>query len=163
MHPISKKDDYLAYFRWFQNYPAKEADIEIRPFLNCPTLKEGQSWIRMVRKARLLSTGALGEKLNMTRAGISDLEKREIQGKTTLETLIKVAEVMDCDLVYALRPKKRIPFSHAIWKELLKESMDHSWIRTRLPHAKSRALSAVTKRNFSKGSLRRSKGWTERR
>ncbi|MBI2602131.1 MAG: hypothetical protein HYW48_03665 [Deltaproteobacteria bacterium] len=38
------------------------------------------------------------------------IEKREAEGKVTLETMRKIAWAMDCEFIYALVPRKEIKF-----------------------------------------------------
>ncbi len=65
-------------------------------------------WIRYVRTTLRLSLRTLARLLGVSLATIAQIEKRELEGKVTLETLRKVARAMDCEFVYAFVPKKEI-------------------------------------------------------
>jgi predicted DNA-binding mobile mystery protein A len=62
-------------------------------------------WIRAIRDALQMSGEALGRRLGVTHAAISELERNERAGTIRLESLRKVAEALDCTLVYALVPR----------------------------------------------------------
>jgi len=63
-----------------------------------------QGWIRSIRKSLGMNTRQLAERLEVKRQRVSEIEKNEVSGNLTVETLKKVAEAMDCKLVYALIP-----------------------------------------------------------
>jgi predicted DNA-binding mobile mystery protein A len=64
-----------------------------------------KGWISAVRHALGMSSLQLAERLGVTRSAVHALEAREPEGTTTLEALQRVANAMDCDLVYALVPR----------------------------------------------------------
>jgi predicted DNA-binding mobile mystery protein A len=70
------------------------------------TPKEG--WIRTVRKALDMSGAQLADRAGMTRNRISVLERREADGNITLNQLKQLAEALDCDFSYTLKPKKAV-------------------------------------------------------
>jgi predicted DNA-binding mobile mystery protein A len=65
--------------------------------------KEG--WIRTIRKALGMSINDLAHRLDCKSSNITLLEKNEVTSKIKLETLEKVAEAMNCRLVYAFIPQ----------------------------------------------------------
>jgi predicted DNA-binding mobile mystery protein A len=68
--------------------------------------KEG--WIRTLRKALGMSSPQLAERLDVSKSQASQMERMEIEDRITLKQLRRVAEVLDCDLQYALVPRKSI-------------------------------------------------------
>ncbi len=68
--------------------------------------KEG--WVRTVRKALGMSGPQLGHRIGLKRAQISQMERMEKEDRITVEQLRRVAEALNCDLVYALVPKQPI-------------------------------------------------------
>lgn len=64
-----------------------------------------KGWIKAVRDALGMSGQQLGKRLGVSRTRIATLEQAEASGATTLKTLRRTAEAMDCVLVYALVPK----------------------------------------------------------
>jgi predicted DNA-binding mobile mystery protein A len=71
-------------------------------------------WIHSMRVALGMSLDTLARLSDASISTIAGIEKREPQGKVTLETLRKIATAMDCELIYAIVPKKEI-------KAILKE------------------------------------------
>jgi predicted DNA-binding mobile mystery protein A len=63
-------------------------------------------WIRAVREGLGMSATQLAAKLGVIRQSVEAYERSEAAGKITLESLNKVAEALECRLVYALVPVK---------------------------------------------------------
>jgi predicted DNA-binding mobile mystery protein A len=53
-----------------------------------------------------MSTSQLATRLQITRQGVADQERREVEGTITLTALRKAATAMDCDLYYAIVPRR---------------------------------------------------------
>ena len=53
-----------------------------------------------------MSAAQLAARMGISRQAVADLETRERAGTATLAALQKAAEEMQCDLVYALVPRK---------------------------------------------------------
>ena len=68
--------------------------------------KEG--WIRTLRKALGMSSPQLARILGLGKAQVSQMERMEIDDRITLKQLRRVAEELDCELVYALVPRTPI-------------------------------------------------------
>lgn len=64
-----------------------------------------KGWIKAVRNALGMSGRQLGKRLGVSRMRVATMEQAEATGATTLKTLRRAAEAMDCVLVYALVPK----------------------------------------------------------
>jgi len=69
-----------------------------------PRPREG--WLRAIRKGLGMTTGQLAQRMATRRPRVLQLEKAELTGTVTLASLRKAAEALDCDLVYALVPRK---------------------------------------------------------
>lgn len=61
-------------------------------------------WIKAIRTAIGMSMQQLGNKLNVSKQGIMDIEKRERDGSITIKSLREIARVMDMQLVYGFAP-----------------------------------------------------------
>jgi predicted DNA-binding mobile mystery protein A len=61
-------------------------------------------WIKAIRNAIGMSMQQLGNKLNVYRQGILDIEKREKHGSITIKSLKEIARVLDMQLVYGFVP-----------------------------------------------------------
>ena len=82
--------------------------------------KEG--WIRTVRKALGMSGPQLAKRIGLSNSQISQMERLEIQDRITLKQLRKVANTLDCDLVYGFVPRKGI--DQIIEQRALKKASD---------------------------------------
>jgi predicted DNA-binding mobile mystery protein A len=65
-------------------------------------------WIKFIRKAMGLSSTDLAKLSNLSPRTVTQAERREIEGKISLSTLKKMAEAMECELVYSLVPKASV-------------------------------------------------------
>jgi len=61
-------------------------------------------WIKAIREALGMTTTQLGERMKIAASNITILENREINKKTTLETMERAATAMGCKFVYTLVP-----------------------------------------------------------
>ena len=66
-------------------------------------------WLKAIRGALGINTRQLAARLGIEHAAILQFEKREAQGKVSLETLQKVARAMRCQFIYAVVPEE--PFA----------------------------------------------------
>jgi predicted DNA-binding mobile mystery protein A len=62
--------------------------------------------VRSIREALRMSQAQLARRMGVTQPTIARIEKDEAEGKLTLRTLSRVAEALECNLFYALLPKK---------------------------------------------------------
>jgi predicted DNA-binding mobile mystery protein A len=65
-----------------------------------------RGWIKAIREALGMSTAQLAERLGIKQPSLVALEQSESKGTMELATLRRVAEALDCTLVYALVPNK---------------------------------------------------------
>ena len=63
-------------------------------------------WIKAVRNALGMSAADLAARLQVTPASVSDIERSENDRRIQLHTLERAAAAMECDLVYALIPRR---------------------------------------------------------
>lgn len=61
-------------------------------------------WIKAIRTAMGMSMQQLGNKLNVSKQGVMDIEKREKDGAITIKALREIARAMDMQLVYGFVP-----------------------------------------------------------
>lgn len=78
----------------------------IRAVKDKASVREG--WIKYMRQALGLTLSELGKLTSLSTATVAQAEKRELEGQVSLSTLKKMAEAMDCELVYAFVPKKEL-------------------------------------------------------
>ena len=65
-----------------------------------------RGWIKAIRAALGMSTAQLAKRLGIKQPSLVELEQSEAKGSIELATLRRVAEALDCTLVYALVPNK---------------------------------------------------------
>ena len=65
-----------------------------------------RGWIKAIREALGMSTAQLAARLKIKQPSLVALEQSEAKGTIGLATLRRVAEALDCTLVYALMPNK---------------------------------------------------------
>ena len=64
-----------------------------------------RGWIQTIRTALGMTTRQLAERIGVSQSSVSQYETRELEDRLTLGTLRKVADALDCELVYALVPR----------------------------------------------------------
>jgi predicted DNA-binding mobile mystery protein A len=74
-------------------------------------------WLRAIREALGMTSGVLAERLGVTASGARKLEQAEADDAITLGTLRRVADALDCDLQYALVPRR--PLREMRWQQAL--------------------------------------------
>jgi predicted DNA-binding mobile mystery protein A len=65
-----------------------------------------RGWVKAVREALGLTTAQLALRLRVKQPSVVALEQSEEKGTIELATLRRVAEALDCTVVYALVPRK---------------------------------------------------------
>jgi len=65
-----------------------------------------RGWIKAIRGALGMSTAELAKRLRVKQPSVVALEQSEAKGAIELATLRRVAEALDCTLVYALIPNQ---------------------------------------------------------
>ena len=67
-----------------------------------------KGWIRAIRDALGMSGAQLGRRMGVKAQSVADIEKSEVSGTIQLKTLRRVAEALDCVVVYALVPRSSL-------------------------------------------------------
>jgi predicted DNA-binding mobile mystery protein A len=65
-----------------------------------------RGWIKAIREALGMSTAQLAQRLGVRQPSVVSIEQSEAKGTIELATLRRIAEALDCTLVYALVPNK---------------------------------------------------------
>lgn len=65
-----------------------------------------RGWVKAIREALGMSTAQLAKRAGVRQPSIVALEQSEAKGSIELATLRRIAEALDCTLVYALVPNK---------------------------------------------------------
>lgn len=72
------------------------------------TTRPPKGWLRAIRDALGLTSRQLASRMGKTHTTITALEKGEVAGTTTLNSLRDAAEAMNCTLVYAIVPNQSL-------------------------------------------------------
>ena len=81
-------------------------DGSIKSALAIDTPPEG--WARTVRKALGIPIPIISKRSGLSKAEIFRIERGEAEGKVQLDTLRRLAQAMDCELHYAIVPRKEV-------------------------------------------------------
>ena len=65
-----------------------------------------RGWIKAIREALGMTTAQLGKRLGVSQPRAFAIEKAESTNAITLDSLERAARALDCDLVYALVPRR---------------------------------------------------------
>lgn len=76
-----------------------------------------------MRVSLSMTTSQLAKRVGVSQPTITEWEQREKDGTITMQTMKRVADAMQCDLVYALVPRKAI---HTILEERAKQIVSGS-------------------------------------
>ncbi|MEP7257881.1 MAG: mobile mystery protein A [Flavitalea sp.] len=83
----------------------EQLNAKMQSFANLKNIPgPGTGWIRAIRTSIGMSLEQLGNKLNIAKQNAQKIEKREVEGNITLNTLRDVAKALDMQLVYAFVP-----------------------------------------------------------
>lgn len=77
--------------------PLRDSTIRARP---------PKGWVRALRDALGMTAAELGRRIGVSQAQATQFEQGEVDGSITLRSLRGAAEAMECELVYALVPKR---------------------------------------------------------
>lgn len=82
----------------------KALDKHLSFFKNAPPIPP-KGWIRAIRDAIGMTAQQLANRLNIAQSNITNLEKHEVHQSITLASLEKIAQSLNCRLVYAIVPE----------------------------------------------------------
>lgn len=63
-------------------------------------------WVRAIREALGMTTAELGERMGLSQSVVSRMEQSERSGHIQLDTLQRAADALECEVVYALVPRR---------------------------------------------------------
>ncbi len=84
----------------------RNLDVEMKPFRLAGTEKHAtQAVLRAVRKALRMHSPEIAARMGMSQSAVFDMESREANGTITLRAMARLADAMDCKVVYGVVPK----------------------------------------------------------
>lgn len=85
----------------------KQLERRLAPLRKAPEFaRPARGWVKAVREALGMTAAQLGGRIGVSQSRIARIEKDEAEDAVTLATLRRVAEGLDCTLVYALVPNR---------------------------------------------------------
>jgi len=64
-----------------------------------------RGWIKAIRESLGMTTRQFARRIGIVQSRAVDIEKAEVKGSITLDSLERAARALDCELVYALVPR----------------------------------------------------------
>ncbi len=112
----------------------KLVEKKIQPWLSLRNDQAPPSgWLKAIRGALGINARQLGERLGIEHAAVLQFEKREVEGKITLESIQKIARAMNCKVVYSVVPVEPYSSLEAVLDDqavqaarLVVSKMDHT-------------------------------------
>ena len=90
----------------FEDLRIRQLDDALHPF---QALRQrappALGWVRTVREALGMSLRQMAERTGLSKTAVHSAESNESKGTIQLDSLRRLAEAMDCDLVYAIVPR----------------------------------------------------------
>ena len=85
----------------------RQLDKRLSSFINSDSLaRPSRGWVKAIREALGMTTAQLARRLGVSQPRAVAIEKAEVKGAITLDSLERAAQAMDCRLVYAFVPRK---------------------------------------------------------
>jgi len=83
----------------------RQLDKRLINIKNIDAQRPPRGWVKAIRESLGMTTAQLGRKLDVSQPRIIKIEQSEIKGTITLGSLERVAQALDCRVVYALVPR----------------------------------------------------------
>ena len=90
----------------FKHLRLRQLERSLQPFLVAQGVsRPPKGWIRAIREASGITLIELARRMKRSLSLAAQFERSETEYRITLNSLMKVADALGCDLVYALVPK----------------------------------------------------------
>lgn len=89
-----------------RSLPLQQLDSALARWRTLPRMRPARGWLCAVRQALGMTTRQLAKRMGVTQSAVVDAERTEAKGDITLATLRRYAAALDCELAYALVPKR---------------------------------------------------------
>ena len=123
-----------------------------------PDARPPRGWLRAVRNALGMTTAQLARRLGVSQPRIMELEKSEVSGTVSLNTLQRAAEALGCRVVYALVPDRPLAQAVAERAERLAQAQAAAVRQTMLLEGQAvpgKAADEALRRQFTDALMRR--------
>jgi len=87
----------------------KHLDKKLNSLRNSEALsRPARGWIKAIREALGMTTAQLGRRMGVSQPRAVTIEKAEVSGSITFDSLERAAHALDCRLVYAFVPRESL-------------------------------------------------------
>ncbi len=86
----------------------RDLEESLKKWRRVPLSAPPEGWIRAIREALGMTADDLARRMKMSQTNLSSLEASEVKGVIQIDSLRRVARAMDCDLAYALVPRRSL-------------------------------------------------------
>jgi XRE family transcriptional regulator, regulator of sulfur utilization len=90
---------------WNKELKLKQVDEMLDKLKSLQFSKPKSGWLKLIRSTLDMSARILGNRVGVSQSRVTLIEKGELNGTITLNTLNKVADGLGCEVVYFLVPK----------------------------------------------------------
>lgn len=91
-----------------RSLPVRQLDKALVPWRSLDRSRPSSGWLRAIRQVLGMTTRQLARSVGVSQAAVSEVERTEARGDITLATLQRYATALDCELVYALVPRRSL-------------------------------------------------------
>jgi len=99
----------------------KHLDKKLSPLRGSKELlRPPKGWVKAIRDSLGMTAEQLARRIGVTKPRVYEIERSELNGAITLDSLERAARAMDCQLVYALVPRQ--PLQNMVEQRALLEA-----------------------------------------
>lgn len=89
-----------------KDLPLRQLETTLAPWRSLRHSRPTVGWLKAIREALGMTTRQLAQSVGVSQSTVIDIEKSERKGDITLASLRRYAAALDCELVYALVPRR---------------------------------------------------------
>jgi transcriptional regulator with XRE-family HTH domain len=120
--------------------------------------------IKQARGARQISMRMMAAQLGISVPTYSQMEKNSEKNRVSLRQLVRVAQILDCELQWQLRPKSKRSFAREVFDLLLPYAVKHPTMKNCAPRDRAHLLAHVAfSECFPHPEIRRRLGWARKK
>jgi len=113
----------LFRMEYFRGNNRLAIDAEVLPFLE---INATGGWLKKAREGSQMSIRGVAKKMGVAHSLYWTIEAHE--DDASIKMMRRCAEAMDCEFVYAIRPKSRQLFSERIWMMVQHFKWPRRWL-----------------------------------
>jgi predicted DNA-binding mobile mystery protein A len=86
----------------------RQLDKRLNKLRSASFARPPRGWVKAIREALGMTTAQLARRVGVSQSRAVDIEKAEVTGSITLDSLERAARALECELVYALVPRNSL-------------------------------------------------------